>query len=363
MNIVDKLYTEWAWRTKSGIPDINNPEDKAILDSILEQSIKVRTTEEVIKVLQSAGVKDSYTLRAVQNTYNSYNDSQKQNFNRYFRSLKLNDTNLKTIGDVYKDFYDAKASKGMGRGEVMIILGIKDSKSGGTAEKDILVNGQTFEVKEISGKEFSPAKDGDINGTEYNANYNQFKTTFSNSVLEVLEEHVTDEEFKLLKEVQAYTQKNSTRNQKSSYVRALTSVAQILSRALPEAEKEEVNYINVNGGRNIAISADDANQITPGSTINITLGDELQDAKRHIDSLKKHPWIVKPGVHVTQLESILSKFFEGLNGMILFNYKDGLTTPHLFNASDSRNMFFASRVTQGIVQAKLTSEASKDALE
>jgi hypothetical protein len=28
MNIIDKLYTEWAWRTTSGTPDINNPEDK-----------------------------------------------------------------------------------------------------------------------------------------------------------------------------------------------------------------------------------------------------------------------------------------------------------------------------------------------
>lgn len=35
MNVVDKLYTEWAWRSKSGIPNINNPEDKAILDNIL----------------------------------------------------------------------------------------------------------------------------------------------------------------------------------------------------------------------------------------------------------------------------------------------------------------------------------------
>ena len=37
MNIVDKLYTEWAWRTKSGVPDVNNPEDKAILDNILSE--------------------------------------------------------------------------------------------------------------------------------------------------------------------------------------------------------------------------------------------------------------------------------------------------------------------------------------
>ena len=37
MNVTDKLYTEWAWRTKSGVPNINNPEDKAILDSIISE--------------------------------------------------------------------------------------------------------------------------------------------------------------------------------------------------------------------------------------------------------------------------------------------------------------------------------------
>ena len=35
MNVIDKLYTEWAWRTKTGVPDINNLEDKAILDNII----------------------------------------------------------------------------------------------------------------------------------------------------------------------------------------------------------------------------------------------------------------------------------------------------------------------------------------
>lgn len=37
MNVVDKLYTEWAWRSKSGTPNINNPEDKAILDNLLSE--------------------------------------------------------------------------------------------------------------------------------------------------------------------------------------------------------------------------------------------------------------------------------------------------------------------------------------
>lgn len=37
MNVTDRLYTEWAWRTKSGAPDINNPEDKAILNSLIAE--------------------------------------------------------------------------------------------------------------------------------------------------------------------------------------------------------------------------------------------------------------------------------------------------------------------------------------
>jgi len=37
MNVTDRLYNEWAWRTESGTPDINNPEDKAILDKLINE--------------------------------------------------------------------------------------------------------------------------------------------------------------------------------------------------------------------------------------------------------------------------------------------------------------------------------------
>ena len=37
MNVIDKLYTEWAYRSESGTPDIKNPKDKAILDTILSE--------------------------------------------------------------------------------------------------------------------------------------------------------------------------------------------------------------------------------------------------------------------------------------------------------------------------------------
>ena len=37
MNVTDKLYNEWAWRTKSGTPSIDNAEDKAILDTVIAE--------------------------------------------------------------------------------------------------------------------------------------------------------------------------------------------------------------------------------------------------------------------------------------------------------------------------------------
>jgi len=47
MNIVDKLYTEWAYRSESGTPDIKNPKDKAVLDSILSD-LEVPLQEETV---------------------------------------------------------------------------------------------------------------------------------------------------------------------------------------------------------------------------------------------------------------------------------------------------------------------------
>jgi len=48
MNVVDKLYTEWAWRTKSGTPDYSNPEDKAILHNLIEQLTGPLEKQEII---------------------------------------------------------------------------------------------------------------------------------------------------------------------------------------------------------------------------------------------------------------------------------------------------------------------------
>ena len=58
MNVTDKLYTEWAWRSKTGTPDINNPEDKAVLDKLINELTgkdQPVTSDELISLIKSIG--------------------------------------------------------------------------------------------------------------------------------------------------------------------------------------------------------------------------------------------------------------------------------------------------------------------
>lgn len=37
MSVVDKLYTEWAWRSKTGTPSMDNADDRVILDNLIAE--------------------------------------------------------------------------------------------------------------------------------------------------------------------------------------------------------------------------------------------------------------------------------------------------------------------------------------
>lgn len=55
MNVTDKLYTEWAWRSKSGAPSIHNPEDKLVLDNLIKELTDTDgeiSKKEVIKAIE-----------------------------------------------------------------------------------------------------------------------------------------------------------------------------------------------------------------------------------------------------------------------------------------------------------------------
>ena len=62
MNVIDKLYTEWAWRTESGTPSLDNSKDKAILDLLIKELVteeeKPTGKQELIKLIQNTELSD-----------------------------------------------------------------------------------------------------------------------------------------------------------------------------------------------------------------------------------------------------------------------------------------------------------------
>jgi len=54
MSIIDKLYTEWAWRTKTGTPSMDNAEDKAVLDKLLSELYGYDVKKENLSEIESS---------------------------------------------------------------------------------------------------------------------------------------------------------------------------------------------------------------------------------------------------------------------------------------------------------------------
>jgi len=56
MNLIDKLYTEWAWRSKTGTPSMDRVDDKAVLGKFLFELLNTDgevSKDELIKTIQN----------------------------------------------------------------------------------------------------------------------------------------------------------------------------------------------------------------------------------------------------------------------------------------------------------------------
>ena len=71
MNITDKLYTEWAWRSKTGTPSMDNPEDKAVLDNLLSELVEQGPTKaDIIDYIKNAELDDKQIAKLYQRVSN-----------------------------------------------------------------------------------------------------------------------------------------------------------------------------------------------------------------------------------------------------------------------------------------------------
>lgn len=162
MNLIDKLYTEWAWRTKTGTPSMANPEDKAILDKLIKEFTGNDNLSEEVVVVEADGTQyDQVIAYALFKDVNKVNEIPSVSI-KY--TLGSNDSVNSEDLKIWKELYSVKPPKigkeigtagslGAGNGEVALYWLL--SRSGYTVtagakdeEPDLTINNETgLEVK------------------------------------------------------------------------------------------------------------------------------------------------------------------------------------------------------------------------
>ena len=113
MNVIDKLYTEWAWRSKSGTPSIDNVEDKAVLDKLIKELSN--STDVKIPLNEVSKDYDDFILKSLQldkmpEVYGSYTVPAGSG------DVKVNPRDL----DMFKRLFPLAPNQGVGPGEVAL---------------------------------------------------------------------------------------------------------------------------------------------------------------------------------------------------------------------------------------------------
>jgi len=292
-------------------------------------------------------------LDSIKSILSNYNEDQLKNFISKFRTYGINN-----VTDIYKQFHDFfnVTIKGLGRGEVMLIIGLKDSKSGGQSSKDIEINGKIYEVKELSTGEFNLASDGYIGGTTYLQNLNTFKKYLTKEVVPALD--ITEEEANILYETIDYYTENGPNNASRGFLNNLEKSCEILKQNITKTSIQTINYITVKG-KKIAISDEDWEKIQAGSgPVTISFGDEVNEVKVNLSKLDKHPWVLNPKDIKGNLYTIWNSFLDKIDGMVFFNYP-GKPEGEIMAKEKVKDNFTPFRIVQNSLVAKENSTINK----
>jgi len=175
----DAIVTEWSYRCDKGYPDMKNKSDMIKLQEILnEMGIKspFKQIEEEIVAEKKATKKASYKtetpledkfMSLIEGTFDpniqpkipsavkpqllavfKANKSKQKTWIAQFQKMEKVEDFIKADGNPWQEFFNCEV-KGMGRGEMMAVMAIQGARSGGTKEKDLIINEtEIWEVKE-----------------------------------------------------------------------------------------------------------------------------------------------------------------------------------------------------------------------
>lgn len=387
---IDSIITEWTYRLPKGYPETDS--DYQVLYDVLRE-MTTFTTEERDRIVNQArglteapddepqsdsinfaeiGLPDD-VVRQIQMQYNALSAREQAEFNKNYRSHTIESY----VAGGYKAFEKfflvnvGGARGGMGNGEICVLLGVADSKPGGTAQHDIVMPYGEWEVKELKDGKFDPAAEGLVSKfslTEKIQNfykeivlpvdqigdpYEQLHHLVDPSSHEQLKRLIMIFETRFseaidLDKLQSYEWKKSAMLNWYNGFKELHDI--FYDTNLDTSVKDTRLTVNADGNEeSYWIDDDDVNSIRQNAgtddTASISIGQPVSDTNNDIiiwfKRVARNEFIREPNNFIAELNKIKSSFFQNISGLIWYSYRDSV--PHIGLPSD----FAINNVSQG----------------
>ncbi len=391
MNI-NSLITEWTYRLPKGYPDSES--DYQELDRVLIEMTDLSETERMAIIRKAKGLseqEDESNILDVESVltsklklpapvvdqimavYNSLNNDDRVLFDNNFRKHSI-DSFVAEGWKALKEFFLVNvggARGGMGNGEISILLGVKESMPGGTAQPDIVMPAGEWEVKELKSGKFDPAKAG--LSSKY-ALTNKIKDFYKDIVVPVSQigdpyqslKHLVNPESaedlkKLIRifetrfesvidpdKLASFEWKKSAMHNWYEGFKELHDV--FYKTNLDTTVKDTRLTVNTDGKqKSYWISDEDVEEIElsagEDTAADVFVGDPVDDVNSNIviwfKRVERHEFIKNPQNFLFDLNTIKNTFFNSILGLIWYNYRN--PQPHIGLAED----FAIDVVSQG----------------
>jgi hypothetical protein len=372
MEVIDKILNEWSFRCHDGIVDMNDPKKIAILNEILGeynvdldergQSKKIKepeiepekdTIDYYLWVLKNeANIKDQSILDEIKEIYIHNNDAS--NFKNNFRKYNIKD--IDKVFSIFKNYVDVGSKKrGVGKGEFVVILGVADSKSGGTAGKDIAVGKDEkdkegniikprdiYDVKELTkAGDLRTGSSGYITNSKFQLNY-----SYLMSLLVAIDENNKNEKevFGIKKEIRDLVNYFNEKYKKGNISGGILENLRKLLLDLKEYKFEDkdvnnISYIKINGKK---YEISNINKDESGNPISITLGPEVKEQKALIIKLRNHPWVKNPQELDIEFNNLWVDYLKDIKGLVIYDNNN----LKFYTSDQLKKEFYPYRVVQ-----------------
>lgn len=267
--------------------------------------------------------------KKVFDTYNSLTYSEKVEINSHVGKYDIQGfkNNLSKLSSIFAPFFNIDA-KGVGKGEVFPLLTIKGSKTGGTADKDIIVGGSVIEVKELdqAGK-FRTGKTGSIRDTELDGNMQTLIKIIRN--LRGIPELQQDIEAIL----EYYDKTYKFGSGKPGFF--VNGVKNLVEK-LRSVSNNHGDYVKVDGKKYSFTRKDDRT---------IVLGVELDQNQAALSKIKHHPYYKDLNTLVDDFKKVKERYLESVDYLLLYE-KDKPESVALISREEAKTKVLAYDVNQ-----------------